>query len=97
MTPDQLRTLMDDLVSRVTMADDGSIAFVLPSSNELLASGHPEDGVRQLLSAPWIDEMVTDVVETPEYADPSETPDQILQYARDVIVEYIRKRFVLED
>ncbi|MCP4897005.1 MAG: hypothetical protein GY906_08520 [bacterium] len=96
MTPDELRTLMNDLVSRVTMAEDGSVSFAAPTSEELTVAGHPTDGIAQLLDAPWLEEMITDVVETPDYADPSESPDQILQYARDVIVEYIRKRFTLE-
>ena len=85
----------DDLVARVTMAEDGSIAFAMPTSEELTEAGHPQAGITQLLGAPWLDEMVTDIVETPEYADPSESPEKIHEYARDVVVEYIRKRFTL--
>ncbi len=39
--------------------------------------------------------MVTDVVETPSRCDPADPPEQVLAYARDVVEEYIRKRFPL--
>ena len=40
----------------------------------------------------WWSEMVTDVVETPEFSDPGESAEQVLEYARDVIKEYVAKR-----
>ena len=36
--------------------------------------------------------MVTDIIETPEMCDPDDSPEQILEYAKDVVAEYIRKR-----
>jgi hypothetical protein len=36
--------------------------------------------------------MVTDVVETPEFAEPEDSPEQVLNYAKDVVREYIWKR-----
>ena len=36
--------------------------------------------------------MVADIIDTPEFAEPDESPEQVLQYARDVVVEYFRKR-----
>jgi hypothetical protein len=36
--------------------------------------------------------MVADIIETPEMCDPEDAPEQVLQYARDVVAEYIRKR-----
>jgi len=50
------------------------------------------DGSLRILSAPWWDEMVTDIVETPEMCDPEDPPEQVLAYAKDVVSEYIRKR-----
>ena len=47
---------------------------------------------KRILNASWWDEMVTDIVETPEMCDPDEPPDQVLEYAKDVVAEYIRKR-----
>ena len=36
--------------------------------------------------------MVTDIIETPDFAEPGESPQQVLQYARDVVKEYVAKR-----
>ena len=44
------------------------------------------------LEAPWWDEMVADIVETPAMCEPDDPPEQVLEYARDVVSEYIRKR-----
>ena len=49
-------------------------------------AGLNREGCRQILDAPWWDEMVADVVETPEMCDPEDPPEQVLQYARDVVV-----------
>ncbi len=56
---------------------------------------HPE-GCRRLLAAPWWDEMVADIVETPQLCDPDTPPETILRWARDVPGEWIRKRFPLD-
>jgi hypothetical protein len=96
MEPDDLRRLMDDLVQQVVLTEEGRIEFEVPSQGNLLEAGHHPDGVSQLLSAPWLAEMRTDVLETADYCDPTDPPEKLLQYARDVVVEYIRKRFVLD-
>jgi hypothetical protein len=44
------------------------------------------------LSSDWWTEMVTDIVQTPDYAEPGEGPQQVLEYARDVVKEYVAKR-----
>ena len=41
--------------------------------------------------------MVEEIVETPVICDPDDPPDLILEYARDVVSEYIRKRFDLTE
>jgi hypothetical protein len=97
MTPDELRAIMDFLVERVRLADDKAgeeiaIAFDAPTVDEMVRAGLNSEGSGQILAAPWWAEMVEDIVETPEMCEPDDTPDQVLQYARDVVPEYIRKR-----
>jgi hypothetical protein len=97
MTADDLRELMRYLQELVQLENPSKrrVAFEMPSEESMLAAGLHPDGVRRLLEAPWLEEMIADVLETPEFCDPSDPPDQVLQYARDVVVEYIRKRFPL--
>jgi hypothetical protein len=86
---------MNYLEQKVELAGDSAVRFELPGESQMVADGMHPDAVRQLLDAPWLAEMVTDVIETPEFCEPGEAPDQILRFARDTIVEYIRKRFQL--
>jgi hypothetical protein len=97
MTADDLRKLIEFVEGRVRIAESGGrgIEFEPPTERELLEAGLHPDGVRQLLQAPWLREMVADVRETPDFCDPGDAPEQVLRYARDVVVEYFRKRFRL--
>jgi hypothetical protein len=97
VTPEELRELIAHLERRVRLADKTSrrIDFELPGEPELLRAGLNPDGVRRLLAAPWLEEMVSEVLETPEFCEPEDSPDQLLRYAQDVVGEYIRKRFPL--
>lgn len=97
MSPDELRAIMDFLRQKVHLEDrraEGQVvvAFAAPTPDELARAGLNREGSRQILEAPWWNEMVTDIVETPEMCDPDDPPEQVLEYARDVISEYIRKR-----
>ena len=97
MTPDELRAIMDFLVQKVRLADQNTeeetnIVFDAPTAHEMARAGLDPQGSQQILAAPWWDEMVQDIVETPEMCEPDDTPDRVLQYARDVVSEYIRKR-----
>ncbi|MFH1919059.1 MAG: hypothetical protein ABIP48_04110 [Planctomycetota bacterium] len=97
MTPDELRAIMDFLRQRVVLGDRGAdgevaIGFDVPSADEIARAGLDPEGCRQILNAPWWDEMAADVVETPEMCDPEDPPEQVLEYARDVVSEYLRKR-----
>ena len=97
MTPDELRAIMEFLTERVYLEDGGAdgavvVGFDAPTADEMAARGLSVDGSRRILSAPWWDEMVTDIVETPELCDPEDPPEQVLTYAKDVVSEYIRKR-----
>jgi len=101
MTADDLRAIMEHLTSRVQLlgaADDGGIriGFAVPTLEEMVAAGLDREGCARLLAVEWWDEMVEDIVETPDMCDPEEPAEVVLGYARDVIGEYIRKRFPLE-
>jgi hypothetical protein len=101
MTPDELRAIMAHLRERVGLGtrEPGApiaIAFDAPTEKEMIGEGLNAGGVKRLLAVPWWDEMVADIVETPEMCDPDDPPEQVLEYARDVVSEYIRKRFPLE-
>ena len=95
MQAEDLRRLMGYLQNLVGVSDSRTIVFDIPDERTMLDAGLDAEIVHQLRSAPWLEEMVTDVRETPDFCSPEETSDQMLQYARDVVVEYLRKRFVL--
>ena len=97
MTPDELRAIMEFLSQRVRLAgqdaqEETAISFDAPTADEMAHAGLNREGAERILAAPWWDEMVEDIVETPEMSEPDDSPDQVLQYARDVVSEYIRKR-----
>jgi hypothetical protein len=96
-TPDQLRAIVRYLQDRVQLATEGKreIAFDLPKIEKMVADGLDEATVRRLSESPWWPEMIDDVVDTPDFAEPDEPADVVLGYARDVVSEYIRKRFPL--
>ncbi|HSL18271.1 MAG TPA: hypothetical protein VLB51_10245 [Methylomirabilota bacterium] len=95
-TSDQLRDIVRYLQDRVGTHGDREVVFEPPEVPEMVAAGLDEATARRLLAAPWWPEMITDVLETPEFSDPTASRDIILGYARDVIQEYIWKRFPLE-
>jgi hypothetical protein len=97
MTPDEMRAIMGYLRERVRLepGTPPAVAFQAPMEQEMLDAGLNAEGVKRLLAVPWWGEMVTDVVETPSMCDPADPPEQVLAYARDVVEEYLRKRFPL--
>lgn len=74
-----------------------TITFQTPTENEMLKEGLNAEGVKRILGVPWWGEMEEDIIETPDMCDPGDSPEQVLEYARDVISEYIRKRFPIKD
>ena len=94
METEEIRQLIQWLQDRVTLAtgDEPAISFAKPNAADFSAKGFGADVVAITLKAPWWPEMVTDIVETPEYAEPGESAEQILSYAKDVVSEYVRKR-----
>ncbi|MCJ7604057.1 MAG: hypothetical protein MUO63_21485 [Desulfobulbaceae bacterium] len=100
MTPDELRAIMAYLRERVHLGTQEAkspvvIIFHAPTEEEMIDAGLNAEGVKRILRVPWWEEMVTDIVETPDYCDPGDSPQQVLEYARDVVSDYIRKRFPL--
>ena len=97
MTPVDLRSVIAYLERQGLLVDEDSrnIAFEMPSEGELLGAGLNPEGVRRLLAAPWLSDMVSEILETPEFCEPEESSEQLLRYARDVVGEYVRKRFPL--
>ena len=95
MKNDEIIRLIGWLQSRVNLGDGGdgiTISFAEPNAADLRGRGFEDDVIALTLERGWWSEMATDVVETPEFAEPDESPEQVLQYARDVVSEYIRKR-----
>jgi len=102
MTPDELRAIINFLRERVQLeviTDESSVAisFIAPTSREMIDSGLNPGGVRQLLQVSWWDEMVTDIIETPDFCEPEDSREQVLEYAKDVVSDYIQKRFRLDE
>jgi hypothetical protein len=102
MTAEELRAIMAYLRERVRLGPEEAetpvlITFDGPSEDEMLAAGLQAEGVRQILRAPWWEEMVTDITETPDFCDPGDSPQRVLDFARDVVSDYIRKRVPLND
>ena len=100
MSPDQLRAIMEFLREQVHLEGEGEdgeavIGFDAPTAETMARQGLDAEGCRQILNAPWWNEMVDDIVETPEMCDPEDPREQVLEYARDVVSEYIRKRATL--
>ena len=102
MTPEELRAIMAYLRERVHLGGGPKaakspviITFDATTEDEMIAAELYAEGVKRILRVPWWEEMVTDIIETPDYCDPGDSPQQVLEYARDVVSDYIRKRFPL--
>lgn len=100
MTPEEFRTIMAYIRERVHLGTQEAkspvvITFHAPTEEEMIDAGLNAEGVKRILCVPWWEDMVADIVETPDYCDPGDSPQQVLEYARDVVSDYIRKRFTL--
>lgn len=100
MIPEELRAMIAYLRERVQLdpmkaEDSVAISFLAPSEEEMIGAGLNAEGVKRMLSVPWWDEMVLDIIETPEYCESTDPPQQVLEYAKDVVSDYIRKQFPL--
>jgi hypothetical protein len=102
MTPDELQAIMAYIRERVVLRSEETegqdiITFNVPTEEEMIDAGLNAEGVKRILGVPWWEEMVTDIIETPDMCEPGESPQLVLEYAKDVVSEYIRKWFPLND
>ncbi len=102
MTPEELRAIMVYLMDMVHLGTRDTetpvvITFHAPTEEEMIDAGLNAEGVKRILRVPWWEEMVADIEETPDMCDPDDSPQQVLEYAKDVVSEYVRKRFPLND
>lgn len=99
MDQEDIRKLYGWLQERVALDPDApgaAITFAEPDEGDLRDAGFDEEAVNLTLRSDWWPEMVADILETPQFAGPDETPEQILTYAQDVVQEYIWKRLYVE-
>ena len=95
MEASEIRRLYEWIQGRVILghtADGIAVTFDEPGPDDFEAAGFATEAVELTLSSDWWEEMVTDIVETPDYAEPGESPEKVLEYARDVVKEYVWKR-----
>jgi hypothetical protein len=97
MTPDDLKKIISFLNGRVSIGGDKAdsplkIIFDTPDLATMIKAGLDEEGSKEILNAGWWEEMVNDIIETPDFCDPDDPPEQVLIYARDVVTDYLRKR-----
>ena len=93
----QIRKIIHWIQDRVNLGKTHvgiSITFEEPTEADFLAEGFDREMIRLTLQSLWWSEMIDDILETPSFADPADPPDQVLQYARDVVYEYIGKRIL---
>ncbi len=72
MTPDELRAIMANLRERVLLGPKETespvvITFIAPTEEEMIGSGLNAEGVKRMLNVPWWEEMVADIIETPDF------------------------------
>lgn len=93
----EIKRLIEWLQNRVSYreAEGGIIIeFDEPSAADFIAEGFDREAVDLTLESSWWPEMIADIRETPEFAGPDETDDQIILYAGDVVKEYVNKRIL---
>ena len=97
-TPDELREIVRYLQDRVRLAtvDERTIVFDPPDADRMIGDGLEAAAATSIVSAPWWSEMIDDIIETPDFAEPDDTPEVVLGYARDLVREYVSKRFDLQ-
>ena len=100
MTPDDLKKIMSFLKACVYIGgekpdDPVQIIFDAPDLSTMVKAGLDPEGSKKILNAEWWEEMANDIIETPDFCEPDDPPEQVLIYARDVVTDYLRKRVAL--
>jgi len=94
VTRDDIVRLVNWLKERVTLVEGNRVAFSEPTQEAMAEAGFGPEFAALTLRAPWWPEMITDIVETPDCMGQDCEASLVLQYARDVVQEYIAKRLV---
>jgi hypothetical protein len=68
------------------------VSFDNPTYEEVLSANINPTVIDAVLKSSWWEEMITDIIETPDFCDPEADEEEVLRYARDVVFEYIGKR-----
>jgi len=95
MNKDEIKRMYEWIQDRVSLDEDSNditIIFDEPDPDDFADADFDPELVELTLDSDWWEEMVADVVEAPDYAEPNDSPDQVLEYARDVVREYVAKR-----
>ena len=95
MDNDEIKRMYEWIQGRVALGEDPDKVMILfdePTARDFEDQGFGAEAISLTLESRWWAEMAADIVDTPEYAEPGESPEQVLKYARDVVVEYVRKR-----
>jgi len=100
MTPDDLKKIISFLKSRISMGGEKpespiQIVFDVPDLDTMTGAGLDPEGSEEVLNAVWWEEMVNDIIETPDFCEEDDPPEQVLIYAQDVVADYLRKRVVI--
>jgi len=92
----QIKKLISWLEKRISLTDNDAnlIKFDKPVPEDFIAAGFDDEMIEITLKASWWNEMVTDIIETPDFAEPDTSPETVSGYARDIITEYVNKRLL---
>jgi len=95
MEKEDIQRMYEWIQGRVRLvpgSDEPVIAFDAPTAEDFKERGFTDEDIALTLGSGWWPPMIVDIIETPEFAEADESQEQVLQYARDVVVEYFRKR-----
>lgn len=100
MSPEDLRAIISFIRERVSLGEKKSnnqieVTFNAPDLAVMTNAGLNAEGSKEILDAGWWDEMVSDIIETPDFCESDDSPEQVLEYAKDVVTDYLRKRVEL--
>ena len=97
MDREKIVELIDWLKDNVSL-DDGEggveIIFDEPDAEDFKSTGFYGEIIELTLYSSWWDEMISDLIETPDFAEPGDSTEIVLGYACDLIQEYVSKRLL---
>ena len=97
MDEQEIKNIVSWLKKRITLDNKDSeikIRFDEPANEDFKAANFSGEIIKLTLDASWWQEMVDDIIETPDFVEPDASPEQVLGYARDLVTEYIGKRLI---